>query len=194
MPITGIEIGILTIGATGVAISLSIAASINLSFPERIQNFVNQRKHARRKDNFRNYLLVSSRSAPMSFAGICSYLSNNRVLECNREGRQYVQINLQGQPSNFNIPETDADVYLENDRGQMVFNIYGDQHEGPASGFRIYWDTDDIYNYYVENIQRPFQQQHSSSSRAKAEPKEKSDEYEIIAGVAEASESDLLCS
>ena len=104
MPVTGVEIGILAIGGTGVLISLSIAAVINLSFPERIQNFVNQRKHSRRRNKYKHYLLVSSRTAPTAFGAICSYLSDNQNLKCNRKGRQYVQISVRGQPNNFNIP------------------------------------------------------------------------------------------
>jgi len=157
MPFTGIEIAIVTIGTTSLLVSLSIAATINISFPEKIQNFVNQRKHNRRKKEYAGNLFVCSRTAPIPFAAICSYLSENRRLKTNRSGRQYMQININSQINNFNIPETDADVYLKVGGGTMIFNVQGEHPGSPvATAFNVYWDTEDVYQYFVREIQVPF--------------------------------------
>jgi len=189
MVITGVEICILAIGGMSLLVSLSIATNINLTLPDRFQDFVNKRKHAQRKDDYRHSLLVSSKTAPAAFGAICSYLSNNQDLKCNRKGRQYIQINVQDRPNNFNIPETDADVFLcSSGAGEMVINVQGDAHSSAATAFNVYWDADDSYRYYIDDVQKPFLAKCPGSL---IRPKKKRDARDSVSGAAEDSAANI---
>lgn len=156
---TGVEVGLIILGAGSLAVSLFIASSIGLTVPDRVTTFSNHISHKTRKKFWDYYTHIDTSASQVAFYGVARLISallsdncdNGELLvECTTKGRLYITPTISGQLTNFTLPVHDNDVAIKNKSGdKLLIRVQGSERN--VYGFTVYYDSKEFYEKIIVN-------------------------------------------